>query len=141
MARFTDYNEQMNTRAQQYIISCEDTEVTRAGEVRIKVKLPTVEGLAIYLGVSRDTLYEWAKHHDTFSDTLDYLKAAQADKLINSGLSGDYNSTIVKLMLSSNHGMREKSDVTTNDKDLPTPILSTPHVLPHNSDDESLEAQ
>ncbi len=37
-------------------------------------------------------------------------------RLIDMGLSGVYNSTIAKLILSSNHGMRERLDKTSDDK-------------------------
>ena len=35
----------------------------------------------------------------------------QKDRLINMGLSGQYNATTTRLLLSSNHGMHEKSEV------------------------------
>ena len=135
--RPTTYSEEMLSKTNEYLLSCEDVEMEREGtrgfEYKLNVKLPTIEGLSVYLGVSRDSLYEWATKHKDFSDTLDSLRAEQADKLINNGLSGSYNSTIAKLMLSSNHGMREKSDVTTNDKDLPSPIMNLNEILRNNS--------
>jgi len=118
--RPTLYTEDILSKTKEYLDSCEDTEIERESgqrtEYRLNVKLPTVQGLAVYLGVSRDTIYEWASKHPEFSDTIELLQAEQADKLINQGLAGNYNSTIAKLMLSSNHGMREKSDVTSNDE-------------------------
>jgi hypothetical protein len=86
----------------------------------IKVKLPTIEGLAIYLGVARKTLYSWEKEYPIFAAALDRVRAEQLQRLIDSGLSGDYNPVIAKLMLSHNHGMREKSDITSDDKPLNT---------------------
>ena len=129
MARPTTYTEEMLSKTNEYLLLCEDTETERDGnrggtEYKLNVKLPTIEGLSVYLGVARDTLYEWSTKHEEFSDTLDSLRAEQADKLINNGLSGNYNSTIAKLMLSSNHGMREKSDVTSDGKEFPTPIVT-----------------
>lgn len=129
--RPTLYSEAMNEKAREYLESCEDTEVERETgqqrvEYRLNVKLPTIQGLAVYLKVSRDTIYEWASLHPDFSDTIELLLAEQADKLINQGLSNNYNSTIAKLMLSSNHGMREKSDVTSDGKVMPQPIINVP---------------
>ena len=47
---------------------------------RIKGKLPpTVEGLALHLGVHADTLYEWGREHKEFSVTLGDLKMYQKD--------------------------------------------------------------
>jgi len=91
---------------------------------REQTTLPTVEGYAVYLGVSRDSLYEWAKLYPDFSDTLKKISTYQKIQLINDGIYGgkEVNATIVKLMLQNNHGMKERSDVTTDDEKLPAPI-------------------
>lgn len=83
---------------------------------RLKVKLPTIVGFAIYLDVSEKTLYNWADAHSKFKAALSKIKSEQKQRLINSGLSGSYNSTIAKLVLSSNHGMKERVDNTSDDK-------------------------
>ena len=85
-------------------------------ETKLKVKLPTIVGFATYLGVSEKSLYNWAKANKYFRIALDKIKNEQKQRLLNSGLSGDYNSTIAKLILSSNHGMKERVDATTDDK-------------------------
>ena len=85
-------------------------------ENQLKVKLPTIVGFAIYLGVSEKTLYNWANANSEFKAALSKIKNEQKQRLINSGLSGTYNSTIAKLILSSNHGMKERVDNTTDDK-------------------------
>lgn len=92
-------------------------------DVRKKVKLPSIEGLAVYLDVTRECLYEWAKVHEEFSYILEKVKALQAETLINKGLSGDYNPTIAKLILTK-HGYTDKQDITSDGKALPTPILN-----------------
>ena len=43
------------------------------------MKIPTVEGIALKLGINRDTLYEWAKVHPEFSDTLARMKMKQKE--------------------------------------------------------------
>lgn len=98
----------------------------------LKVKLPTLKGFARYIGISEPTLYEWDKKYPEFSKSLDKIREEQYSRLINHGLSGEYNSTIAKLILSSNHGMRERADVTSEDKALPTPLL---HALRNNDSD------
>jgi hypothetical protein len=110
--RPTTYSEEMLARTKEYIQECQDT----IQDGKLKVNLPTVEGLSLYLGATRSTIYLWAEEHKEFSDTLDDLKAKQAQMLVSQGLANNYNSTIAKLMLSSNHGMREKSDITSDDK-------------------------
>lgn len=109
--RPTKYRAEFIDFAQQYLICCKDVYV----ENRLEVQLPTIEGFASFIGVSRDTLYEWAKKHAGFSDTLESIKQLQHQRLVNSGLSGAYNSTIAKLMLCFNHGYSEKKE-PLNDK-------------------------
>ena len=115
--RPTTYSEDIVRLTQEYIETTEN--------------LPTIQELATKLGVNQDTLFEWAKVHKEFSESLNNLKNVQATELINKGLKNQYNPTIAKLILSANHGMREKSDITTNDKDLPTPIL--PNIKTNDS--------
>lgn len=90
-----------------------------------QTSLPTKQGFALWLGVDDETLSEWAKIHPDFSATLRKLMLLQGQQLINDGIYGgkEVNATIVKLLLQNNHGMKERVDNTTNDKDLPTPIL------------------
>lgn len=82
---------------------------------KLKVRLPTLKGFAIYIGVNETTLYEWDKKYPEFSKSLDKIRTEQHNRLINNGLSGDYNPTIAKLILSANHGIREKieTDITS----------------------------
>lgn len=109
--RPTTYSEEMLTKSREYIELCQDDEIERESKqggtvYKLKAKLPTKGGLARHLGVSRDTLYEWSKHHTDFSDIMEELGAEQEDRLINNGLSGDYNPTIAKVLLTK-HGYRE----------------------------------
>ena len=68
---------------------------------------PTVCGLACYLGISKKSVYNIATRSDQFLHALDAIQAKQETLLIKNGLSGDFNSTIAKLML-SNHGHSDK---------------------------------
>ena len=130
--RPTDYTEKITTRAQKYLDGCVDSieeyhktrgEKSDSYERIVRVKIPTIEGLASYLKISKDTVYAWEKIHKEFSYVIDDLRSTQADRLINNGMSGDYNPTIAKVLLTK-HGYREGIDKTTNYKDLPTPILN-----------------
>jgi DNA-packaging protein gp3 len=72
--------------------------------------LPTLEGLAVRLGVARQTLYDWGtagseRYQLHFPDILEQLTAAQASQLVQNGLINNYNPTITKLMLTK-HGYR-----------------------------------
>lgn len=89
-----------------------------------QMELPTVEGFAIYLGVTKKTLYNWSKEHDEFLHALETILTYQGKQLINDGIYGgkEVNATIVKLLLQNNHGMKERVDQTSNDKDV-SPVL------------------
>lgn len=119
--RPTNYSEEILKKALVYIETTQD-EVLDNG--KIKVNLPTIEGLASFIDINRDTIYEWCKAHKEFSDIIEKLRENQTQSLINNGLAGTYNPTIAKVLLSK-HGYSEKTetDITTNGKDLPTPIL------------------
>jgi hypothetical protein len=120
--RPTKYKKDTNEKAVGYIATCgenyltidkpviKDGKVETETIVKKEIKLPTIQGLSLLLDVNADTLYEWAKHYPEFSDTLGKLKKKQAEMLMQYGLSGEYNSTIAKLILSANHGMNEKTE-------------------------------
>jgi len=118
-------------RLDEYLALCEDKEVQKvvqenSGDGKkpgyrvyknvLKVKLPTVEGYATFLGFARRTLFMWAKDEKDFAKALEKIKSAQKQKLVEGGLEGSYNATIAKLMLSGNHGIRESFDATTDGK-------------------------
>lgn len=75
-----------------------------------KEMLASLCSYAVYLSVCEDTLQEWKKVHSEFSVSLSRLKQISKNMLINRGLNSTYNSTIAKLILSSNHGMAEKTE-------------------------------
>lgn len=74
----------------------------------LSVKLPTIEGLCGYLGISKDTAYEWSKTYPEFERKLHDVKRDQYLQLMNNGLSGRYPSSLVILILKLNHGMSDK---------------------------------
>lgn len=113
MARPTDYSEKIIEKTKKYLSSYQES-----GDV-----IPSVAGLAIYLKVARSTIYDWASQEDKkeFSDILQDILSEQEKTLLNRGLKGDFNATIVKLALGK-HGYKEQSDVTSADKPL-QPLL------------------
>ena len=92
--------------------------------------IPQIAGLAVRLGVSRSTLYDWAdpkseRYHEEFSDILEMLMAQQEAQVIQNALVGMYNSTMAKLLLTK-HGYVDKAqtDITTGGEKLTVqPIL------------------
>jgi len=83
-------------------------------DVSVYTLLPTVEGLAIKLGISRETVYQWEKDNEEFSDIVKKLKVDQGEKLIQNALNNKYNASIAKLILSGKHGYVEKTEVDNN---------------------------
>ena len=151
VGRPTDYTPQLLTKAQEYLSSCKDEELLVVKQTnsekgyqmydnKLKVKLPSIEGLAVYLRVARSSIYLWAELYPEFSDILEAIKAVQAERLINNGLSGDYNSTIAKLILTK-HGYADKMETDLTSGGRPMPILTPLNVHPHNGDNQNSEAQ
>lgn len=105
--------------------------------------IPTIEGLALYLNVSRSSVYLWTEDESDlgkqFSDIVNRYLAQQSKLLITNGLAGKFNANITKLILSGKHGYVEqtKQDLTTNGKDLPTPILGGVSVRTNDSDSQA----
>ena len=98
---------------------------TYLDQVNVEEELPCIEGLALYAGVSRSTLYRWRdeiedksqdddikiqKYQYRFLDEIERILATQAKQLMNNGLNGKYNASITKLMLNQ-HGIVEKEKV------------------------------
>ena len=105
----TKYNKEILVKSEEYIKQCVDefksmveSKDEKTGKKkyisRFKVNLPKAEGLALYLEVHRDTLYEWARKHKEFSYILERINQLQADRVINEAMAGNYNSLIAKLL-------------------------------------------
>lgn len=112
--RPTDYSQETLVKTKDYFDNYE-----KYGDV-----MPSIAGLAIFLGTSRDTLYDWAKQEEKkeFSDMLREILTKQESVLFNKGLKGEFNSNITKLALTK-HGYTDKSDLTSGDKPLNTLLV------------------
>ena len=77
--------------------------------------IPTVPGLAVYIGVTSCTIRAWAKTHADVGEMLQLLNDMQETQLLNHGLDGSYNASIATLVLAK-HGYKKASEVDhTND--------------------------
>ena len=85
MARPTKYSKELLEKAKNYLNVYET----------LQDVVPTVEGLSIYLEISRETLYRWVSEDDKveFSDTVKEINATQKQVLINKGLVKLLNSS------------------------------------------------
>lgn len=109
-------DEYMIAKVDEYLESCVDVDRELEKGFAVKVNLPKRVGLANFFSVTEDTLNNWAEKHPKFLGALKKLDQLQQERLIDSGLSGDYNPTIAKLLLSSNHGMAEKTETDVTSK-------------------------
>lgn len=100
MGRPTDYNEDTLAEARAYL----DGGYESAGQ-----QIPSIAGLARVLGLSRETLRKWAADAEKaeFVGIFESIQAEQEIQLVNKGLSGDFNPTISKLILTK-HGYSDK---------------------------------
>lgn len=103
-------------KAEEYLQTCIDEEYSRiksegdksvSYDNHVRVKLPSIEGLSLFLDVTRDTVHEWKKIHPNFSYIVNKILAEQAKRLIEGGMSGVYNASIAKLLLTK-HGYVDK---------------------------------
>lgn len=80
--------------------------------------MPSVAGLAVALGIHRDTVYDWKEKHKTFRVLIERLLAEQERVLWAKGLKGDFNAAVTKLGL-HNHGYSDKADTTVGGGEKP----------------------
>ena len=115
MARPTKWNKELEEKARAYIHDYE-----MYGDM-----IPSIEGMAVHLGLHRDTLYDWAKQKDKgFSDILRLTIQNQERTLLNKGLNNTFNSAITKLVLGK-HGYHDKmeQDITSSDESMKPTII------------------
>lgn len=96
------------------IITTGKNEYRKEEEKEIANTLPTFERFAINIGVNKDTLYEWEKVHDEFSDSMGKCREIQQDFLIQNGLKGLYQSNFAIFVAKNYTEMKDKTEVDQN---------------------------
>lgn len=123
MARPSEYSKEILKQTEKYLALCVDGyqkilhQKKKSRSIYTKkfvINVPTIGGLARYLHISRDTVYDWKKKHKEFSYIIEEMMAEQENRLINNGLAGDYNPTIAKVLLTK-HGYREGHELANPD--------------------------
>jgi len=97
--RPTEYTPELVDKCKEYL------ELERPSLTEV---IPSIEGLALYLGISRQTIHRWKNEEDKddFCYIIEQILAKQGQTLLNNGLTGLFNSTISKVILTK-HGYRE----------------------------------
>lgn len=102
-------------KVEKYIASCG----------REQTALPTIEGLALALDVTSETIGEWSEKYPEFSLTIKRIANKQKEQLMNDGMYGgkEVNAAMAIFLLKANHGLKDGTG-TTNVQVNVTPILS-----------------
>lgn len=97
--RPTKYSPAVFGQIEEYLQSCG----------REQTSLPTIEGLALHMGVNTDTINEWSKQYPEFSATLKKLVNKQKQQLIDDGMYGgkEVNAAMAIFLLKANHGLSD----------------------------------
>lgn len=106
-----EFNQEYIDKAKAYLETCKDTYNDKD---KLKVKLPSIEWLCRHfhkedIAVHRSTIYDWKDKYPEFSDILEQILIEQAERLINSSISWEYNSNIAKLLMGK-HWYTEKTE-------------------------------
>ena len=98
--RPSKYTPELLEKAREYLES---------GYVENDELFPSHVGLCLYLGIGKSTAYDWAKEVEKseFSDIFEQIMMKQELKIVKNAMTGDYNSTIAKVMLTK-HGYSDK---------------------------------
>jgi len=87
-----------------------------------RAKMPSHEGFALFLNkehkvrIHTKALYDWSLAHEDFALALDILTMVQKQYVIDNSGAGLISPVATKLILSTNHGMVERSEVDNHHK-------------------------
>lgn len=115
MARPSKYNSKILEKAEDYI----------KNYITYGDQIPMIDGLALELGIHRDTVNDWEKKYPEFSDIVRTLMTHQGRKLMNGSLTGEFKERTATLALSSNHGLvaKTETDITSSDGTMKPTII------------------
>jgi hypothetical protein len=115
MARPSKYNATILEKAEDYI----------KNYITYGDQIPMIDGLALELGIHRDTVNDWEKKYPEFSDIVRTLMTHQGRKLMNGSLNGSFRERTATLALSSNHGLvaKTETDITSSDGTMKPPTI------------------
>lgn len=126
--RPTKWSEEVPVLMWNYLENTKDEMIKTQFGVKVVPNIPMIIGVALEMGINEDTLDKWynkfkAKSSKdqtvdelSFVGAFDSIKAEQAKRLVNNGLGKSYDSNFAKFLLSSNHGMTDRLDLTSKGK-------------------------
>ena len=108
---------QQDKLIEEYFAYCDSqtkTVLTKKGELVVipHPKPYTVQGLAVYLDCTMETLLQYQKQ-DAFSETIKKAKTKIETNKVEGMISGDWNATGVIFDLKNNHDWKDKTESET----------------------------
>lgn len=92
-------------------------------EYVVKYNKPfTRTGLALFMGMSHVSLWKFLKKPE-YKEIDDLINDIQEQMLIEGGISGKFNPTITKLILSTKHGYSDKVEQNVKDNREPVQVI------------------
>lgn len=110
--RPTKFSPAVYDQVEQYLQSCG----------KENMSLPTIEGLAGYIGVTSETIRVWSSENKEFSATVKKLADKQKQQLMDDGMYGgkEVNAAMAIFLLKVNHGMKDITNQTNVQVNMPT---------------------
>lgn len=104
-------------------------------------EVPDVEGFCNFISCYRDLFSEYEKKPE-FSDTIKRIRNWMHYRKKQLAFRGKLNPAVFIFDMKNNAGYADKqeTDITTNGKDLPTPILGGSSVRRNNSNPETTDS-
>jgi hypothetical protein len=97
------------------------TWISKAGikeaDVEVAIPLPTIEGFALSIGTSKQSVITWTEQHPEFLDAYTRAKTAQKEILIQNALAGRYVEGFAKFVAINCTDMVDKQTQEHTGKD------------------------
>lgn len=77
----------------------------------LPVQFPTLQGFAHDIGVNVDTMIEWCKVHEKFSEAYTHAKALQERTWLTNAMGGLYNAQFAQFYGKNCLGYKDKTEV------------------------------
>lgn len=119
--RITKWNETYIDKVEDYLNDC----------TREQTKLASVEGYVRYVGIVKDTAYNWIKKYPEFASAIQKITDRQKEQLMEDGFYGgkEVNANMGIFLLKVNHGMIPNESKISINTQGETKILVVPNEL------------